>query len=55
MSKYVVSVESSSLTHQRPNCDLFVSDVDSLMGQETVVRTKGFELSQKLRARVWIQ
>ena len=48
MSQYVVSVKSSSLTHQSSYSDLFASCVDSLMSQKTVKRTKGFDTLQKL-------
>ena len=52
VSQYVVSVQSSSALF---TLDWFVCCVVSLMGQETIMRTKCFETLQKQRARVWIQ
>ena len=50
MSQYVVSVESSSLTHHRLYSFFFVSYVDSLMGQKTFMRTKCFQPLRRFNA-----
>ena len=54
VTPYSVFVESPSLIHHILYlfCDLFVSYVDSLIGQETVMRNKYFDPQQKRRARV---